>query len=75
MTCTDCKHGIPVPGKTTVSYDKNDTTIVIRDVPALICPICHAYYLDLDTADRVAKIVAKAVENGAVVEVIKMKAA
>ncbi|MBS1623941.1 MAG: type II toxin-antitoxin system MqsA family antitoxin [Bacteroidetes bacterium] len=75
MTCTDCKHGIPVPGKTTVSYDKDDTTIVIREVPALICPVCQAYYLDLDTADRVTRMVSEAVQNGAVVEVIKMRAA
>ena len=75
MICTDCKHGIPAPGKTTVSYDKDDTTIVIRDVPALICPVCDAYYLDLDTADKVAKIASDAVKNGAVIEVIKMKAA
>jgi YgiT-type zinc finger domain-containing protein len=49
MTCTDCKHGIPVAGKTTVSYDKDETTIVIRDVPAFICPVCDAYYLRIST--------------------------
>jgi YgiT-type zinc finger domain-containing protein len=75
MKCTDCKEGEPKPGTVTVSYDKNDTTIVIKDVPALVCPVCGAYYLDLDTTDKIAKIVNAAVKNGAVVEIVRMKAA
>jgi YgiT-type zinc finger domain-containing protein len=44
MKCTDCKNGEPKPGKATVSYDKGDTTVVVKDVPALVCPVCGAYY-------------------------------
>jgi YgiT-type zinc finger domain-containing protein len=75
MKCTDCKEGEPKPGKVTVSYDKGETTIVIKDVPALVCPVCGAYYLDLDITDEVAKIGNTAVKNGAMVEIIRMKAA
>ena len=75
MKCTDCKNGEPKPGKATVSYDRGDTTVVVKDVPALVCPVCGAYYLDLDTTEKVAQIGRQAEKNGAVVEIVRMKAA
>ena len=75
MKCTDCTEGEPKPGKVTVSCDKGETTIVVKDVPALVCPVWGAYYLDLDITDEVAKIGNTAVKNGAMVEIVRMKAA
>ena len=75
MICTDCKHGVPTLGKVSVSYDKGETTVVVKDVPAKVCPVCGAYYLDIDTTEKIHQIGKNAENNGAVVEIIRMKAA
>ena len=75
MKCLDCKHGIPVEGKATVTLDKNNCTIVIKDVPALVCPVCSAYYLDETITEKVLQAGNSAVKNGVEVEIIRLKVA
>ncbi len=75
MKCLDCKHGIPEKGKTTVSFDEEGCTVVIKDVPALVCPICGAYYLDEVTTTKVLEVGRSALKSGAEVEVVRLKAA
>lgn len=75
MKCLDCKHGVPESGKATVTLDKNNCTIVIKEVPALVCPICSAYYLDETITEKVLEAANAAVKNGAEVEIIRLKAA
>ncbi len=75
MNCLDCKHGIPEKGKVTVSFDKNNCTIVIKEVPAMVCPVCGAYYLDEAITEKVLEIERTAVKSGQEVEVIHLKAA
>jgi len=72
--CLDCKHGVLVNGKTTVSFDRDNCTVVIKDVPALVCPVCGAYYLEEATTQKVLETSKAAVQNGAEVEVIRLKA-
>ncbi len=40
MMCVICQYGETEPGTTMVALTIDDTTIVIRDVPAHICTIC-----------------------------------
>jgi YgiT-type zinc finger domain-containing protein len=75
MKCLDCKHGVPEFGKVTVSFDKNNCTVIIKDVPALVCPICGAYYLDETITEKVLEAGNAAIKNGAEVEIIRIKAA
>jgi len=75
MKCLDCKHGIPEKGKVTVSFDKNYCTVVIKEVPAMVCPICGAYYLEELITEKILKIGSAAVKNGAEIEVIRLKEA
>lgn len=75
MKCLDCKHGIPEKGKVTVSFDKDNSTVVIKDVPAMVCPVCGAYYLDEIITEKILEAGIKAVKNGAEVEIIRLKAA
>jgi YgiT-type zinc finger domain-containing protein len=37
MKCVICKHGELKPGITSVLFEKNGTTVVIKSVPADIC--------------------------------------
>jgi YgiT-type zinc finger domain-containing protein len=55
MKCTDCKEGEPTQGKVTVTYDEAGKTVLIKEVPALVCPECGAYYLNLDDIDNFGK--------------------
>lgn len=40
MKCVIYQFGETEPGTTTVALTRNETTIVIRDVPAQICTTC-----------------------------------
>ncbi len=53
MKCTICKTGHTHPGITTVSLQRDNTVVVIRDVPAEICEDCGEYYLNDTIARRV----------------------
>ena len=53
MKCTICKTGETHPGTTTVTLQRNNSVVVIRDVPAEICENCGEYYLNEATASRV----------------------
>lgn len=53
MKCTLCKTGETHPGFTTVTLQREQTVVVMREVPADICDDCGEYYLDPATARRV----------------------
>ena len=53
MKCTICKTGHTHPGITTVTLQRDNTVVVIRDVPAEICEDCGEYYLSAPIARRV----------------------
>ena len=53
MKCTICKTGHTHPGFTTVTPQRDNTVVVIRDVPADICEDCGEYYLSEAIARRV----------------------
>ncbi|MBL0053087.1 MAG: type II toxin-antitoxin system MqsA family antitoxin [Bacteroidetes bacterium] len=75
MKCLDCKHGVPETGQATVSFDRNNCTVIIQDVPALVCPICSAYYPDESTTQKVLDAGNAAIKNETEVEIIRLKAA
>jgi len=53
MKCAICKTGQTHSGITTVTLQRANTVVVIRDVPAEICDNCGEYYLSEPTAKRV----------------------
>ena len=53
MKCLICKTGQTHPGTTTVTLQRANTVVVIRDVPAEVCDNCGEYYLNEPTAKRV----------------------
>ena len=53
MKCTICKTGEMHPGITTVTLQRDQSVVVIRDVPAEICENCGEYYLSAPIASRV----------------------
>ena len=62
MTCLICKTGQTHPGVGTVTLERNDTTIVFKQVPAEVCDNCGERYYD----EEVTKTLLKAAEEASV---------
>jgi YgiT-type zinc finger domain-containing protein len=75
MKCVICKQGETVPGQTTVTLERNGTTLVFKSVPASICENCGEEYIDEETTDRLLKQAESAAKNGVEVDVRKYIAA
>jgi YgiT-type zinc finger domain-containing protein len=48
-----CKQFDPRPGLTTVAVERGEFSLVLKNVPALICPQCGEAYTDEATAIRI----------------------
>lgn len=62
MTCIVCKQDRTEAGETTVTLERGELTLVVRGVPARVCPNCGEAYVEdavaadlLRTADQVAR--------------------
>lgn len=62
MKCLICKQAETVPGETTVTLERGELTLVIKHVPAQVCPNCGEAYVDeavgaelLRTAEQMAR--------------------
>ena len=74
MECAICRQGKTHIGTATVTLERGDSTIVIKDVPADVCQDCGEYYLSEETAANIEKMASKAVAAGVVVEVLRYAA-
>lgn len=74
MRCVICKHGDTKSGKTTVTLQRGETIVIIKDVPAEVCDNCGEYYLDENTTDRVLLMAEEAVKKNAEVEILRFAA-
>ena len=45
MKCVICKTGETAPGKVTVTLQRDEATVLIKDVLAEVCDNCGEYYL------------------------------
>ena len=50
MKCVVCKQAETRPGVTTVTLQRGESTFVVRDVPAQVCPNCGEDYVDATVA-------------------------
>ena len=75
MICVYCKTGDPTSGRTTVTFDREGVTIVIRNVPARICPQCGEQYFDADITDRLLEMAGEATRAGVCVGIQEYAAA
>lgn len=74
MKCVMCKGGELAPGKTTVKVQRDDTLVIIRDVPADVCQDCEEAYLDSTVALNIEKQVEEAVARHAEIEILRYAA-
>ncbi len=74
MTCVICKHGDTHNGRTTVTLQRNESVIIIKDVPAKICENCGEYYLSESVTKQIMARAERAVESGTEVEILRFVA-
>lgn len=69
MKCVICKQGETQPGTTTMTLERDTTTVVFKNVPAEVCETCGEAYLDAATTRHLLHIVEKAALVGVQVDV------
>jgi len=52
MRCIVCKQGDTEVGTVTVTLQRGNTLVIVRDAPAAICQNCGEYYLEEAAAKR-----------------------
>ena len=74
MNCVICKTGDTRPGTVTVTLQRGETTVMIKDVPADVCRNCGEYYLDDAVARKVYGQAEDAVNRRAEIEILRYAA-
>jgi len=74
ISCIICKQGETKPGYTTVTLNRGDSSIIIKQVPADICENCGEYYLSEEISEQVLILAEKAIERNAEIEVLRFAA-
>lgn len=69
MRCIICKQGRTLPGKTTVTLERDGLTLVIKNVPADVCDNCGEEYIDEEITKRLLNIAEEAVHSGVQVDI------
>ena len=75
MKCVICKNGETRSGTATVTLERGEATVVIKDVPADVCENCGEYYLSEKMTEEVMALAEDAVRHGAEIEVLRYGAA
>ncbi len=75
MKCMICKHGETKKGTTTVTLEKDNSTIVFKEVPAHICDNCGEKYVDGSVTKELLKRAREIVKNGVEVDIRKYEIA
>ena len=74
MQCVICKHGNTQAGLVTVTLQREDCIVILKQVPAEVCENCGEYYLDESVTEEVLKRSEAAVTKGAEVEILRYAA-
>lgn len=74
MQCVICKNGKTNPGKVNAVLQRNECTIIFKDVPADVCENCGEYYLNEDVTNKILSRAEEAIKKGAEVEILRYAA-
>jgi|ADurb_Total_1213_FD_contig_21_1358124_length_424_multi_2_in_0_out_0_1 YgiT-type zinc finger domain-containing protein len=69
MKCVICKHGELKPGVTSLLFEKNNSTIVIKGVPVDRCDNCGEIYVPDKTAEQIMSLLESVESQGIIVDV------
>lgn len=74
MKCAICMHGETQNGHITVVLEKENTTLVFKNVPAEICENCGEEYLSSETNANLLTKANEAVNRGVDLELLRYAA-
>ncbi len=69
MRCVICKQSETRPGKATVTLERDGATLVVKGVPAEVCPNCGEEYVDEETTARLLQTAEEAARAGVQVDI------
>jgi YgiT-type zinc finger domain-containing protein len=69
MICVICKVGEAIPGKATVTLERDGATIVVKGVPGRVCANCGEEYVDEAATARLLRVAEDAARQGVHVDV------
>ena len=75
MKCLMCKNESTVEGTTTVTFERNGMTLVIKNVPAQVCTNCGEAYVEESITASLLESAEAAACEGVQVEVRDYRAA
>ncbi|HTW92211.1 MAG TPA: type II toxin-antitoxin system MqsA family antitoxin [bacterium] len=75
MKCVVCKQAETRPGTATATLERDGLTVVLKGVPAQVCPNCGEDYVEQAIADRLLKEAEQTARNSTQVEVRQFAAA
>jgi len=56
MTCIICHQGQARPGTTTVTFSRDGFTLVVQNVPAVVCENCGEAYLAAAATEELLRL-------------------
>jgi YgiT-type zinc finger domain-containing protein len=71
MKCLICKKGETHAGTTTVTFTRNETTLVFKEVPAGVCNNCGEAYVEETVSRELMELAEQAASSGIEVDVRK----
>lgn len=74
MKCVICRTGETEFGTATVTLQRDNTVVVIKDAPAEVCRNCGEYYLSDQVAQQVYARAEEAVRRHVEVEILRFAA-
>lgn len=69
MKCLICKQAETRAGETTVTLERGELTLVIKHVPAKVCPNCGEAYVEEAVAVELLRTAERMTQAGAQVDV------
>ena len=75
MMCVICQQAELQEGTGTSIFERNGMTLVIKEVPKLICSNCGEEYTDEETTERLLQIVEEAERSGVLTDVRRYRTA
>jgi YgiT-type zinc finger domain-containing protein len=74
MKCAICRHGATTDGYTTIVLERDQTTIVFKQVPAQICANCGEEYVSAAVNTALLRQAEEEWERGIILEMLNFAA-
>jgi len=74
MKCAICRNGYSVKGHITVVLERDQSTLVFKNVPAKVCENCGEEYLSEETNQELLKKANDAADRGVDLELLRFAA-